>query len=179
MKMNHAPKLNKEWYEKLRNIVFITDKREESISCEELLRHMYQHLTTKNRVKLQQKVLHALETERDGKKLGLWLNKMNGLIIENRWHASERYLNVFLPLIKNTECQNTLWKAAKLHLHFHDQAWKIWGLLGVTPQTGYNLPKNIAELLDNASTRVDLKALYQELFGLDQEVAFLLRECIE
>lgn len=179
MKMNHASKLNKEWYEKLRNIVFITDKREEKISCEELLRHMYQHLITKNRVKLQQKILHALETERDGKKLGIWLNKMNGLIIENRWHASECYQNILLPMMKSNKCQNALGKAAKLHLHFHAQAWKVWALLGVSPQTGYNLPKNIDVLLNNTSTRAELRALYEELFALDKEVSLLLRECVE
>ena len=179
MKMNHAPKVNREWYEKLRNIVFITDKCEANISLVESLNHMHQHITTQNRVKLEQKIYRMLESEQDGRKLGMWLNKMNGLTIENRWHASECYRNMLVPVIEKRECQELLQRAADLHLHFHDQAWKVWGLLGVTPRTGYNLPKNVDELLSKASTRSELKVLFEELFSIDREVSYLLKECIE
>lgn len=179
MKMNHNSKLNKEWYEKLRNIVFITDKCKESVSLEESLNHMKKHITTKSREKLEQKVYRAIETEPDEKKLGMWLNKMNGRTIENRWHASECYRNILVPMVGNSECQKLLRKASDLHMNFHDQAWKVWELLGVSPQTGYCLPKNICELLNKSSTRTELRTLYQELFSLDREVSLLLQECLK
>lgn len=178
MKFRHLPQLNKNWYNKLRNIVFITDKYESTLSLTESLNHMIQHLNTNSRNKLEQKIYQKLESEPDGKKLGQWLNRMNGLAIETRWHASQCYRNTLLPQLDNNECKTLLLKTSDLHLHFHDQAWKIWGLLGVSPQTCYGLPCNINELLDKSSTRTELKSLFQELFTLDRQVSHLLQECL-
>lgn len=178
MKHHHGPKFYKEWYDKLTNIVFITDKYESSVTFSEALNHMVQHLDTKSREKLEQKIYQKLETEQDGRKLGMWLNKMNGLVIENRWHASSCYRNTLAPMVENHECKELLLKASDLHLHFHDQAWKIWKLLGVSPKTCYCLPGNVNELLDDANVRTELKNLYQELFLLDKEVNSLLKGCL-
>ena len=178
MKFRHSPQLNKEWYNKLRSIVFITDKYDSAISLSESLDHMIRHLNADSRNKLEQKICQKLETESDGKKLGLWLNRINGLVIENRWHASECCRNTLVPMIDNDKGREILMKASGLHLHFHDQAWRIWALLGVSPQTGYGLPRNINELLDNSSTRAELKSLFQELFTIDRQVAGLLQECL-
>lgn len=178
MKYRHLPQLNKDWYDKLRNIVFITDKYDSTISLTESLNHMVHHLSTDSRDKLEQKVFQKLETELDGKKLGLWLNKLNGHAIEIRWHASECYRNTLIPMLDNNKCKDILIKASDLHLHFHDQAWKIWALLGVSPKTNYGLPHNVAELLNNSSTRAELKSLFQELFTIDRQVSELLQECL-
>lgn len=174
MKFRHLPQLNKDWYNKLRNIVFITDKYDSTISLSELLNHMIHHLNTSGRNKLEQKIYQKL----DGKKLGLWLNKINGLTIETRWHASECYRNTLVPMIDNNNCKKLLLNASDLHHHFHDQAWQIWGLLGVSPQTSYSLPHNINELLDKSSTRAELKSLFQELFTIDRQVSHLLQQCL-
>lgn len=178
MKFRHSPQLIKDWYPKLSNIVFITDKYDSTISLPESLNHMIRHLNTDSRNKLEQKICQKLETEPDGKKLGMWLNKMNGLAIETRWHASECYRNTLAPMSDSAGCKKCLLEAADLHLHFHDQAWKIWGLLGVSPQTCYCLPRNINELLDHSSARAELKSLFQELFALDRQVSQLLQECL-
>lgn len=178
MKFRHSPQLNKDWYHKLSNMVFITGKYDSTISLSESLQHMIHHLNTDSRKKLEQKICQKLETEPDGKKLGMWLNKMNGLAIETRWHASECYRNTLAPMSHNADCKKLLLEAADLHLHFHDQAWKIWGLLGVSPQTCYCLPHNINELLDHSSARAELKSLFQELFALDRQVSHLLQECL-
>ena len=71
-----------------------------------------------------------------------------------------------------------LLEASDLHLHFHDQAWQIWSLLGVSPQTHYCVPNNINELLDSSSARAELKSLFQELFATDRQVSHLLQECL-
>lgn len=176
MKSRHLPKLNKDWYNKLSNIVFITDKYDSPISLSETLNHMIRHLSTGSRNKLEQKVYQKLETEPDGKKLGKWLNQLNGLVIESRWHASECYRNTLAPMFDNDQYKRLLLEASDLHLHFHDQAWKIWALLGVGPQTHYCVPRNVNELLDKASVRAELKALFQELFAIDRQVCHLLRE---
>ena len=55
---------------------------------------------------------------------------------------------------------------------------KIWGLLGVSPQTFYCVPHNINELLDKSSARAKLKSLFQELFTIDRQVSHLLQECL-
>ncbi len=178
MKFRHSPQLNKDWYPKLSNIVFITDKYDSPISLSESLNHMVRHLNTGSRNKLEQKIYQKLETEPDGKKLGKWLNQINGLAIETRWHASECYRNTLVPMLDNNKCKEFLLKASNLHLHFHDQAWKVWALLGVSPQTHYCLPRNINELLDKASTRAELKSLFQELFDIDRQVSHLLQECL-
>ena len=72
MKARHSPQLYKEWYHKLSNIVFVTDKYDSKISLSESLDHMIQHLNTDSRNKLEQKIVHKLETEQDGRKLGKW-----------------------------------------------------------------------------------------------------------
>ncbi len=178
MKSRHLPQLNKDWYDKLSNIVFITDQYDSTISLSETLGHMIHHLNTNNRNKLEQKIYQKLETESDGKKLGKWLNQINGLAIETRWHASECYRNTLVPMLDNDNWKKLLLEASDLHLHFHDQAWKIWGLLGVSPQTFYCLPHNINELLEQSSTRAELKSLFQELFTIDRQVSSLLQECL-
>lgn len=178
MKFRHSPQLNKDWYNKLSNIVFITDKYDSTISLSESLNHMIHHLNTGSRNKLEQKIYQKLETEQDGKKLGMWLNKINGLAIETRWYASECYRNTLVPMFDNNEYKMLLLEASDLHRHFHDQAWRIWGLLGVSPQTFYCLPHNINELLDKSSTRAELKSLFQELFAIDRQVSHLLQECL-
>ena len=139
---------------------------------------MIQHLNTGSRNKLEQKVYQKLEAEPDGKKLGKWLNQINGLAIETRWHASSCYRNTLAPMLDNDKWKKYLLEASALHLHFHDQAWKVWGLLGVSPQTFYCVPPNINELLDKSSTRTELKALFQELFAIDRQVSHLLQECL-
>ena len=178
MKSGHSPQLNKEWFNKLRNIVFITDKYDSAISLSESLNHMIHHLNTGSRNKLEQKIYQKLETEPDGRKLGLWLNKINGLTIETRWHASECYRNTLVPMPDNNKCKKILLEASDLHLHFHDQAWQIWALLGVSPKTCYGLPGNINELLDKSSARAELRSLFQELFAIDRQVSHLLQECL-
>lgn len=177
MKFRHPPQLNKDWYDKLSNIVFITDQYDGTISLSESLNHMIQHLNAGSRNKLEQKVYQKLETESDGKKLGMWLNKINGLAIENRWHASECYRNTLVPMSDNDTCKEFLLEASDLHLRFHDRAWQIWALLGVSPQTYYCLPHNMNELLSKSSARAELKSLFQELFAIDRSVSHLLQEC--
>ena len=178
MKSRRSPQPDKDWYNKLTSIVFITDQYDSRISLPESLDHMVHHLNTGGRNKLEQKVYQKLETEPDGKKLGKWLNQINGLAIETRWHASECYRNTLIPMADDNKCQKLLLEASDLHLHFHDQAWKVWGLLGVTPQTFYCVPPNINELLDKSSARAELKALFQELFTIDRQVSDLLQECL-
>jgi len=100
-----------------------------------------------------------------------------GLAIETRWHASECYRNTLAPMSDSERYKKLLLQAADLHLRFHDQAWQVWALLGVTPQTHYCIPGNINELLDKSSARAELKALFQELFAIDRQVSELLQEC--
>lgn len=179
MKSRHSPRLNKDWYTKLSKMVFITDRYDSAISLSESLDHMIRQLNTGSRDKLEQKIYQKLETQPDGKKLGKWLNQMNGLAIESRWHASECYRNTLAPMFDNDDDKNKLLEAADLHLHFHDQAWKIWDLLGVSPQTNYCLPDNIHALLDRSSARAALRSLFQELFAIDRQVSHILQECLE
>lgn len=176
MKSRHSPKLNKDWYSKLSSIVFITDKYESPISLPETLGHMVRHLSTGGRDKMEQKICQKLETELDGKKLGKWLNQLNGLVIESRWHASECYRNTLAPMSGSSQYRRLLSEASELHLRFHDQAWRIWALLGVGPQTHYCVPHDVGELLDNAAVRAELRVLFQELFAIDRQVCHLLRE---
>ena len=178
MKFRHSPQLNKDWYNKLSSIVFITDKYDSDFSLSESLNHMIRHLNTSSRNKLEQSIYLKLETELDGKKLGKWLNRINGLAIETRWHASECYRNTLVPMFDSNKYKKLLLEASDLHLHFHDQAWHIWSLLGGSPQTHYCVPHNMNELLDSSSARAELKSLFQELFAIDRQVSHLLQECL-
>ncbi len=178
MKSRRSPQPDKDWYNKLSNIVFITDKYNSTISLSESLDHMIRHLNTGSRNKLEQKVYQKLETEPDGQKLGKWLNQINGLAIETRWHASECYRNTLVTMTGENKCKKLLLKASEMHLRFHDQAWKVWALLGVSSETFYCVPKNINELLNKSSARAELKSLFQELFTIDRQVSNLLQECL-
>ncbi len=93
-------------------------------------------------------------------------------------HLNTESRNTLTPMLNNNKCKEFLLKASDLHLHFHDQAWKIWALLGVSPQTYYGLPHNINELLDRPSARTELKSLFEELFTIDRQVSCLLQECL-
>ena len=69
MKSRRSPQLDKDWYNKLTNIVFITDQYDSTISLSESLNHMIHHLNTSSRNKLEQKIYQKLETEPDVKNL--------------------------------------------------------------------------------------------------------------
>ena len=110
MKHRRSPQPDKDWYKKLTNIVFITDKYDSTISLPESLNHMIDHLNTGSRSKLEQKIYQKLETESDGKKLGKWLNQINGLAIETRWHASECYhYIIFLTICQGDKLGFNFW----------------------------------------------------------------------
>ena len=178
MKFRHAPQLNKDWYDKLANIVFITDKYDSTFSLSEAFDRMIRSLNADGGKKVEQRIYRLLETEQDGKKLGLWLNKIIGLTVESRWHASECYRNTLITMFDDNNYKQLLLQASDLHLRFHDCAWQVWDILGVSPQTGYCLPHNINELLSKPSARDDLKHLFGELFTLDREVSSILQECL-
>ncbi len=61
----------------------------------------------------------------------------------------------------------------------HGVCWKIWGLLGVGPETGYAIPANVAELVMRPENRAELKRLFSLVFHNDRTVLKALREASE
>jgi len=53
---------------------------------------------------------------------------------------------------------------------FHDLCWKIWGLLGVGPETNYSISPDVSERLIKPEVINELKELFSKLFEIDRTV---------
>lgn len=64
------------------------------------------------------------------------------------------------------------------HDETHGVCWKIWGLLGVGPETGYGLPQKAGERVMDRKTQAELKRLFALVFENDRAVREILREAL-
>lgn len=61
----------------------------------------------------------------------------------------------------------------------HGIGWKIWGALGVDPETGYAITQKSAALILQKETQETLKILFAKIFENDRAVCDEIQACLE
>jgi hypothetical protein len=166
------------WFENFTCAIVITGKADEKLSLCDLLNRMILVLSETKNIELENQVLKTIDSNADGdsSKLAEWLNNLSGFTVETRWHGAECFTAALYHMTDNKKCKELFCEATDKYLHFHDQCWKIWGQLGVWPNTNYSLPSNVDELVEQETTKVELKQLFSELFQLDRDVLNILTQ---
>lgn len=60
----------------------------------------------------------------------------------------------------------------------HGIGWKIWGALGVGPETGYAITPKSADLILQRETQETLKRLFAKMFENDRAVCAEIQDCL-
>ncbi len=111
-----------------------------------------------------------------------WLLEKVGFPIEARWHAADSSLQT---LCANKAGKDKIFGMIRQFVFdreldaTHGTCWKIWGQLGVGPNTGYALPENAGKLLLKPEIRDELKRLFSIVFANDKAVLELLHEAAD
>ena len=108
--------------------------------------------------------------------------------IEARWHAAEAFIgaeNLLCDICTNKEIHNRLSDVffARYTKDGNDEThgigWKIWSVLGVGPETGYEITPKSAVLILQKETQETLKRLYAKVFENDRAVCAEIQTCLE
>lgn len=113
---------------------------------------------------------------------------INGVPIETRWHAAESFCgagNLLCDIFTDKEIY--AWLKKVLFSRYlkdgndgtHGIGWKIWGALGVGPETGYNITGQSSALILQKETQETLKSLFAKIFENDRAVYAEIQACLE
>lgn len=169
------------WFDPLVCAVVITGRREPA-SIAGILSDMEEALASNGGESLEREITGAVEnagllapTER--RTLAQRLNELAGYTVECRWHAAEAATADLYQMTENLNVRARLREITDQYLLFHDLCWKIWGLLGVSPESGYRIADDAGERLTHPEVKDELIALFRKLFEIDLNALRLLREC--
>lgn len=166
------------WYDNLNCAIIITGKID-MLSFSDIIKRIILALECKEHSKLEIKVMSALNQKNNDKhKLGVWLNELAGYTVERRWHAAESATAKIYHQTDSERNKQGLCFMTDQYLKFHDLCWKVWGILGSSPKTGFRVADNVAERLGKQEVIDDLKDMFAKLFEIDRNVLLKLREMI-
>ena len=113
------------------------------------------------------------------------MNGVAGYPIEARWHAAECVGATLMRMTENQAARDRLFAVVRQYVFdgeldaTHGTCWKIWGLLGVGPETGYAvLPERAAGIAEPVA-KAELRRLFAIVFQNDRVVLGFLREANE
>jgi hypothetical protein len=109
--------------------------------------------------------------------------------IEARFHAAESFTSgeaTLFGMMRLSDNQAVKEKLGGVFFRYiandHDEThgicWKIWGLLGVGPESGYGLSQKSGEKVMDVKTKAELKRLFALVFENDRAVREILREAL-
>jgi len=177
------------WYEPLETAILITGRVEPAVTLEDVLARIIGVLKHPAHAALEREVMRRIDqiTPDNASDTAKWLSRLAGFPIEARWHAAEAFAPGKSPvygILRLTDSQAVRKACEQLFLSYiadnrsetHGVCWKIWGLLGVGPKTGYRLPPDADELVLRSETRQELERLFALVFENDRTVLHALRE---
>lgn len=178
------------WYSVLRDAIVITGNTEPGMSYKELLERIASALSYEEHEALESVIMNALDhvTEENAMDTAGMMNGINGVPVEARWHAAEGFCgaeNLLYNICTNKEIHNLLRDVLFARYvmdgneETHGIGWKIWGVLGVGPKTGYEITRQSAELILQKETQETLKRLFAKMFENDRAVCAEIRACLE
>lgn len=171
----------KDWYKQFVCAV-ITDGRTEPSKTKVLIENMAVSLTGNGGEALEREITAEVEgadslTHEERQSLAQRLNELAGYTVECRWHAAEAATADIYQSTENAAVRGKLCEITDQYLLFHDLCWKIWGLIGVSPESGFRIADDAGERLTRTEVKNELISLFRKLFEIDLNVLRLLLEC--
>ena len=178
------------WQSTLRDAIVITGNTAPGMSCKELLERIASALSYEGHTALESVIMDTLDhvTPENAMDTANMMNGINGVPIEARWHAAEGFCgadNLLSHICTDKEVYSRLRDTFYERYikdgndETHGIGWKIWGALGVGPETGYDITRQSAALILQKETQETLKRLFAKMFGNDRAVCAEIRACLE
>lgn len=187
-KQMHA--LPDSWQSALRDAIVITGVKEPEMTYRELLERIAAALSYDEHAALEGVIMDVLGhvTEENAMDAAGMLCGIDGVLVEARWHAAEAFIgegNLLSGICTDKEMHRRLGDVfferytKDGNEETHGIGWKIWDVLGVGAETGYNITRKSAELILQERTRETLKGLFAKVFENDRAVCAEVRACLE
>lgn len=180
------------WFESFEDAIILTGRCQPSITLSDVLTTIIHILEHPAHARLEADLNNRIDyiTPDNAEDTARWLNDTAGFPIEARWHAAESFTSgesSAFGMLRLTDNQRVREKLGQIFFSYiadnnnetHGVLWKVWGQLGVGPETGYSLPPNAAELVTRPETKAELKRLFSFVFKNDRDVLSVLREALE
>lgn len=177
------------WHSMLRDAIVITGKTAPGMSYKELLERIVSALSYEEHAALEGVIMDTLDhvTAENAMDIAGMMNGINAVPIEARWHAAESFCGaekMLCNICTNREVHSRL-KDTLYARYFkegnqetHGIGWKIWGALGVGPETGYHITEQSAALILQRETQEMLKRLFAKIFENDRAVCAEIQACL-
>lgn len=151
----------------------------------DILRRIYGILSHHSHAELEREVYADIErvTPENSVPIVHKLLGINGVTIEARWHAGEAFCshhNLWHEICGDSAVFEYLReKMFPLYIggagrDTHAVGWKIWGALGVGPETGYMPTEKSFQLVMQPGVQAELKRLFGEIFDNDVAAANII-----
>lgn len=180
------------WFESFEDAIILTGRCKPSVTLVDVLSTIICTLEHPVHARLEADLNSRIDqiTPDNAQDTARWLNDIAGFPIEARWHAAESFSSgeaTALGMLRLTDDPRVKDKFGKIFFNYvadnnnetHGVLWKVWGQLGVGPETGYSLPQNITELVTRPETKAELKRLFSIVFKNDRDVLSILHEALE
>ncbi|MCI8798826.1 hypothetical protein NSB25_12055 [Acetatifactor muris] len=178
------------WHSMLRDAIVITGSTAPDMSCRELLERIASALSYEEHTALESVIMDVLDhvTPENAMDVAGMMCGINGVPIEARWHAAESFCgaeNLLCDIFTDKEIHSRLRDILSARYiscgndETHGIGWKIWGALGVGPETGYAVTRQSADLILQKETQETLKCLFAKIFENDRAVCAEIRSCLE
>ena len=153
----------------------------------DVLERIYAVLTDPSHEKLEAELIDELKhvTEENAAGMAYKLMGICGVFTETRWHAAEGMTNpenLVGRLAGNADVKKALGDIAFSRYiadnnnESHCIGWRIWGCLGVGPETGYMPTEQSFALIREPEVQAELARLYRIVFENDKIVAAAIRK---
>lgn len=170
--------------------IVITGKVERKQTYRDVLKRIYTILTNPSHDALEQEIYADLSNVTEENAVGLAYKMMgiNGVPIETRWHAAEAFCSSDNLLSSLTEDESLKSRLSDLFFsryiandnnETHGTGWKIWGALGVGPNTRCMPTEESFALIREPEVQDELKRLWRIVFDNDRAVAVKILEILE
>lgn len=182
--------LPENWHSTLRDAIVITGNTAPDMSCKELLERIAAALSYDEHTALESVIMDVLDhvTAENAMDAAGMMCGITSVPIEARWHAAEAFTgaeNLLCNICTNKEIHSRL--SDVLFARYtkdgndetHGIGWKIWGALGVGPETGYSITQQSADLILQKETQETLKRLFAKMFENDRAVCAEIQACLE
>lgn len=178
------------WYSMLRDAIVITGNTAPNMSYKELLERIASALSYDEHAALESVIMDVLDhvTMENAMDTAGMMCGIISVPIEARWHAAEAFIgaeNLLCDICTNKEIHSRLSDVffARYTKDGNDEThgigWKIWSVLGVGPETGYEITPQSADLILQKETQETLKRLYAKVFENDRAVCAEIQACLE
>lgn len=175
-----------DWFLHFRSGIAVTGRGPSRVTLSESLSRMIRALEDSGAAALEREVMERIDaaTPETAHEAALWLNGVVGYPIEARWHAAECAAATLARMAESPGARGKLLAVTRQYVFdgeldaTHGTCWKIWGLLGVGPGTGYAVSPEVAAGIAAPGAKAELTRLFGIVFENDRIVLGFLKEAL-